>query len=404
VTVPPKPDAGPRGILARRGDLSRLDAVHALLAVSVLAVTWMWACGTSVPAVIQSFEGLANGLGRVTGLLAAALLLVQVLLMARIPLLERGSDPRRLTRRHQMVGRWSISLLGAHLVLTVVGHSLVAEVSPVRQAWSMVTDYPGMLPAVAGTLALLMVAGTSVRAARRRLRYESWHLLHLYAYVGIALGIPHQLWTGADFTASPGTRAIWWAVYLTVLSLLLVYRVALPRVRSLGNRASVDRRRTVRNTAAAAVTAGATGLIFLSPAARGAAVGQHMATRPVGVEPAAAATEPAHHLHDEDMNAPPPPDPPGPGETVVNGEAISTPFGPVQVQIRLLDGRIVAAHAIVFPREGLADKTVNYYAVPLLQEATIAAQSAEIDTVSGATETSDGYRHSLQAALDAAHL
>ncbi len=367
-------------------------------------MAWMWASGPSVPAVVQSVEGLINGLGRLTGLLAAALLLVQVLLMARVPLLERWSDQRRLTVRHQMVGRWSISLLGAHLVLTLVGHALVAEVSPVRQAWTMLVDYPGMLPAVVGTLALLMVAGTSVRAARRWMRYESWHLLHLYAYVGIALAIPHQLWTGADFTASPRTRAAWWVVYLSVLTLLLVYRVGLPLVRSLGRRASVDRRRAMRNAAAAAVTAGATGLIFLSPTARGAAVGQQVATRPVGVEPAAAAAEPMHHDHDEDMNAPPPPDPPGPGETVINGEAVSTPYGPLQVQIRLFDGRIVAANAIVYPREGLADKAVNYYAVPLLQEATVEAQSAQIDTVTGATETSEGYRDSLQSALDAAHL
>ncbi len=160
----------------------------------------------------------------------------------------------------------------------------------------------------------------------------------------------------------------------------------------------------MRYAATAALAAGATGLIFLSPAARGAADGRPMAIRPAGVEPAAAADEPVHHVHDEDMNGPPPPDPPGPGQTVVNGEAVPTPYGPLQVQISLLDGRIVAAHAIVYPREGLADKAVNYYAVPLLQEATVEAQSAQIDTVSGATETSEGYRDSLQSALDAAHL
>ena len=42
-----------------------------------------------------------------------------------------------------------------------------------------------------------MVVVTSIRVARRRLRYESWHLLHLYAYLGVGLALPHQLWTGA---------------------------------------------------------------------------------------------------------------------------------------------------------------------------------------------------------------
>ena len=59
-----------------------------------------------------------------------------------------------------------------------------------------------MLLALAGTVALVMVVVTSVREARRRLRYESWHLLHLYAYLGAGLALPHQLWTGADFTAN----------------------------------------------------------------------------------------------------------------------------------------------------------------------------------------------------------
>ena len=49
-----------------------------------------------------------------------------------------------------------------------------------------------------------MVVVTSVKAARRRLRYESWHLLHLYAYLGVGLALPHQLWTGQEFLSSPG--------------------------------------------------------------------------------------------------------------------------------------------------------------------------------------------------------
>ena len=70
--------------------------------------------------------------------------------------------------------------------------------------WDLVVNYPGMLLATAATLCLVMVVATSIRAARRRLRYESWHLLHLYAYLGVGLAIPHQLWTGADFTSSTG--------------------------------------------------------------------------------------------------------------------------------------------------------------------------------------------------------
>ena len=79
-----------------------------------------------------------------------------------------------------------------------------ADAGVLHEIWLLVTVYPGMLLATAGTAALIAVVVTSIRAARRRMRYESWHLIHLYAYLGVGLALPHQLWTGADFTASAG--------------------------------------------------------------------------------------------------------------------------------------------------------------------------------------------------------
>ena len=81
------------------------------------------------------------------------------------------------------------------------------------ELWNLTWNLPGMLLAVAGTLCLVLVVVTSVRAARRRLRYESWHLLHLYAYLGVGLALPHQLWTGADFLANPLPTAYWWTAW-----------------------------------------------------------------------------------------------------------------------------------------------------------------------------------------------
>jgi uncharacterized protein with FMN-binding domain len=102
--------------------------------------------------------------------------------------------------------------------------------------------------------------------------------------------------------------------------------------------------------------------------------------------------------------------PPSPGATVptsstttVNGAAVSTRFGDVQVQIVVAGGKIVKATAISYATGG-RDGEINAYAIPTLQSETVASQSASIDTVSGATYTSDGYRRSLQSAIDAAHL
>jgi uncharacterized protein with FMN-binding domain len=92
-----------------------------------------------------------------------------------------------------------------------------------------------------------------------------------------------------------------------------------------------------------------------------------------------------------------------PSTVVVNGDLAATRYGPVQVQITLRTGRIVSAAAIVYPQDSRRDREINAAAIPRLNQEVVHVQSAKIDTVSGATYTSEGYRRSLQSALDAAH-
>ena len=87
----------------------------------------------------------------------------------------------------------------------------------------------------------------------------------------------------------------------------------------------------------------------------------------------------------------------------MNGAPVDTRYGPVQVQITITNGRITRADAIDYPQSSGRDQEINSQAIPQLDDEAVQAQSANIDTVSGATFTSDGYRQSLQSALDAAH-
>jgi uncharacterized protein with FMN-binding domain len=86
------------------------------------------------------------------------------------------------------------------------------------------------------------------------------------------------------------------------------------------------------------------------------------------------------------------------------GNAVDTRWGPVQVQITVTSGRITAAQAVQYPNGNGRDAEINSYALPVLSQEAVQKQSAQIDTVSGATVTSDGYLQSLQSALDQAHL
>jgi uncharacterized protein with FMN-binding domain len=90
--------------------------------------------------------------------------------------------------------------------------------------------------------------------------------------------------------------------------------------------------------------------------------------------------------------------------TTYTGAVASTRWGDVQVTITVTDGKITDVAVPVYPSDNGKDQEINAYALPILREETLSAQSAGIDTVSGATVTSNGYLTSLQSALDAAHL
>lgn len=207
-------------------------AAVALLWGIGLFVVALWVRGGGVTGMTGA-AGILDETGRLAGLVASYLLLLQVFLMARIPFVERAFGQDTLTRTHRVVGFSSFWLMLAHIVLITLGY---AADSPAG-VWGTLVDftlnYPGMLLAVAGTLALIMVVVTSLRAARRRMRYESWHLLHLYAYLGAGLALPHQLWTGRDFLASPVATIFWWSLYAIAVGAVLVFRLLLPLVRTL---------------------------------------------------------------------------------------------------------------------------------------------------------------------------
>ena len=121
----------------------------------------------------------------------------------------------------------------AHIGLISWGDAAGRLAAAPATFWALTLDEPGVLLAVAGTACLVMVVVTSVRAARRRLRYESWHLLHLYAYLGVGLALPHQLWAGQDFLSSPVATAYWWTLWAAAVVAVLVWRVGLPVLRTL---------------------------------------------------------------------------------------------------------------------------------------------------------------------------
>lgn len=92
------------------------------------------------------------------------------------------------------------------------------------------------------------------------------------------------------------------------------------------------------------------------------------------------------------------------GGKTVTGNVVQTIYGPVQVKITVANGKVTGAQALEYPDGTPRDDQINSYAIPALQQETLGVSSPNIDAVSGATYTSQGYIGSLQSALDKAGL
>lgn len=183
--------------------------------------------------------GLATAAGRLTGLVAAYGMVVVVLLVARIPPLERAVGQDRLIAWHRRLGPWPLYLITAHGVLITVGYAHAAKDGVLHQFGRLLWTYPGILAATVGFAALIAAGVTSYRLARRRMAYETWWAVHLYTYLALFLSFSHQIDTGASFVNHPVATAFWKALWVGTLAIVVASRLLLPVWRSLRHQVRV---------------------------------------------------------------------------------------------------------------------------------------------------------------------
>jgi predicted ferric reductase len=210
-----------------------------------LLVCALWWFGP-MSAELGSPGDVLTAAGRVAGLTGAYLALVQLLLLARLPWLERAVGFDRLTAWHRGLGANVVLVLVTHVLLVTAGLAATERHAPWSALVEIVATYPDMLTALAGMALFLAVAITSARFARRRLSYETWYLVHLSAYVAVSLAFFHQISAGADFVTDPKARAVWIAWYALVAGTMLWWRLVLPARRWFRHAITVER--VVRET------------------------------------------------------------------------------------------------------------------------------------------------------------
>jgi predicted ferric reductase len=197
-------------------------AVIAAGAVTPIALWWQ------DTTAIHGFGDWLTNAGRVTGLLAGYGVVVLLALMARIPPLERGIGADQLARWHAHAGRYIVSLVVAHGLLIIWGYAVTAHTNVISQTDRLLTSYPDVLMASVAGLLLVGIGILSARAARRRMRYETWYYLHFYTYLAVALAFSHQFATGADFMSNRPARIAWAAMYIVVAAAIVWYRFIVP--------------------------------------------------------------------------------------------------------------------------------------------------------------------------------
>jgi predicted ferric reductase len=176
---------------------------------------------------VLGLDGWLTNAGRIAGLLAGYAAPVLIVLMSRIPFLERNVGSDRLARWHAAGGRWMTCLVLVHVLTIVWGYSLTAHQNVVAEGWDVVFHYPDMIKATLGTLLLFAVGIVSARAARKRVSYEVWYHLHLGTYVAIALTFAHAISNGAELGDGKG-RAFWYLLYFGCAALVAWFRLLRP--------------------------------------------------------------------------------------------------------------------------------------------------------------------------------
>jgi len=215
-----------------------VQAALAVVGVGLGAVTAL-TITSETGAQFTAAGGVATFVGSLTGMVGTYLAMVMVLLVSRIPFVERVLGHDGLLRWHRWLAPWPISLLVAHAVFITAGYAQAARTGLWHQVGVLLRQYPDVLIATVG-LGLMCLAGSiSIRAIRRRVRREVWWSVHLVMYLALGLSFAHVLAIGPAFVGHPLTQAVWWLIWMATVGLVLGYRIGLPVVRSMRHRLQV---------------------------------------------------------------------------------------------------------------------------------------------------------------------
>lgn len=217
--------------------------------VVVDRVTWITGLGLGLTLAMQAttlsyfdftdIYAVLTTISRIFALVGTYLALIGLLLIARIPWVENSLGHDRLIVWHRKAMPYALFLISFHVLTVVIASAgLNQEIIGVR-LWKMVMTYEWLLPAFIGFILLITAGISSYKRVRRKMKYETWWVIHIYTYLAVALSFMHQLLNGTMFINHPLNQAYWISLYIFVFVNIVIWRIWLPLFRSLRHQLKV---------------------------------------------------------------------------------------------------------------------------------------------------------------------
>jgi predicted ferric reductase len=154
--------------------------------------------------------------------------------VARVPWLDALYGHDKVTIAHKKLGKPILYIISAHFLASLLQFAILDGKSLWDELVYLFIEIPDMWSATIGFALMIVVVATSINAARRKLSYEAWYIIHLLGYASILAAVPHQFTSGSDIAGKPVQTLYWVSLYLFVALNVIWYRVLAPLVANLG--------------------------------------------------------------------------------------------------------------------------------------------------------------------------
>jgi len=188
----------------------------------------------------HSLHGLLILTARFSALIGTYLILVSLVMIARVPWIERSVGFDKLVTYHRKLGPLALILITLHIMLITLGYAMTDSVGVVAEFISLIQSYSWMVPALIAFLLMVLLGISSINSIRRKLRYEIWWNIHLVSYFAVSLAFMHQVLTGSLFLFNDVAKMWWVGLYVYTAFTLIMWRLLLPIFRSLKHQLFVD--------------------------------------------------------------------------------------------------------------------------------------------------------------------